>query len=182
MGVEATREAIAAISPERLLQAQAQLRDDLVARPEPEFWGEGALSYRARQPRLGLGTEPPQSLATVKAVLGEPGNVRFFFRHGLPWPDAGHRTGGLRVACHVHATDLIFIKATGPRSLLLKERSCRWLVEQRRTHRLFDVAVAEVPAPAQLGRDALLIRVGLDRDRHEDARPDGLAGLATSRN
>jgi hypothetical protein len=47
MGVEVTREAIAAISSERLLQAQAQ------------------------QPRLGLGTEPllgrdpPQSLATA---------------------------------------------------------------------------------------------------------------------
>jgi hypothetical protein len=29
------------------------------------------------------------------------------------------------------------------------------LIEQRRAHHLFDVAIAEVPAPAQLGRDAL---------------------------
>jgi hypothetical protein len=33
--VAAGREAIAATPPERLLQAQAQLRDDLLARPDP---------------------------------------------------------------------------------------------------------------------------------------------------
>jgi len=44
LGVEATREAIAATSPERVLQAQAKLRDELLARPDPGFWGEVALS------------------------------------------------------------------------------------------------------------------------------------------
>ena len=43
LGVGASRKAIAAISPERVLQAQAQLRDDLLARPDPAFWGEVAL-------------------------------------------------------------------------------------------------------------------------------------------
>ena len=38
LGVGA-RKAIAAISPERVLQAQAQLRDDLLARPDPAFVG-----------------------------------------------------------------------------------------------------------------------------------------------
>lgn len=45
LGVHATRDAIAAVSPERVLQAQAQLRVDLNARPDPAFWGEVALSY-----------------------------------------------------------------------------------------------------------------------------------------
>jgi hypothetical protein len=49
-GVEASREAIAATPPERLLQAQAQLPNGLLARPDPEFRGEVALSYCAWQP------------------------------------------------------------------------------------------------------------------------------------
>jgi hypothetical protein len=48
MGVEG--QVIAAISRERLLQAQAKLRDGLLARPDPVFWGEVALSYCAWQP------------------------------------------------------------------------------------------------------------------------------------
>ena len=39
LGVEATREAIAAIPVDRLLQAQAELKADLVAHPDPERWG-----------------------------------------------------------------------------------------------------------------------------------------------
>ena len=40
LGVEAKRDAIAATPPERVLQAQAQLRNELLARPNPSFWGE----------------------------------------------------------------------------------------------------------------------------------------------
>jgi len=39
LGVEATREAIAAVPVDRLLAAQAELRADLMAHPDPERWG-----------------------------------------------------------------------------------------------------------------------------------------------
>jgi carboxylesterase type B len=39
LGVEATREAIAAVPIDRLLQAQTELRADLIAHPDPERWG-----------------------------------------------------------------------------------------------------------------------------------------------
>ena len=39
LGVEATREAIAAVPVDRLLQAQAELKADLLAHPDPERWG-----------------------------------------------------------------------------------------------------------------------------------------------
>lgn len=38
-GVEATREAIAAVPVDRLLQAQAELKADLMTHPDPERWG-----------------------------------------------------------------------------------------------------------------------------------------------
>ncbi|HZI50862.1 MAG TPA: carboxylesterase/lipase family protein [Terriglobia bacterium] len=40
LGVEATREAIAAISTDHLLAAQLNLRADLAANPDPERWGQ----------------------------------------------------------------------------------------------------------------------------------------------
>jgi para-nitrobenzyl esterase len=39
LGVEATREAIAAVPVDRLLQAQAELKADLMTHPDPERWG-----------------------------------------------------------------------------------------------------------------------------------------------
>jgi len=45
LGVAATREAIAALAPERVLEGQTKLRNDLLGRPDPAFWGEVALSY-----------------------------------------------------------------------------------------------------------------------------------------
>jgi carboxylesterase type B len=52
LGVPTTREAIAALSPERVLDAQAQLRDELLALPDPALWGEVALSYLPWAPTL----------------------------------------------------------------------------------------------------------------------------------
>jgi hypothetical protein len=54
-------------------------------------------------------------------------------------------------------TDGLQIAATfdGRPAALSSSSSCRRLIEQRRAHHLFDVAIAEVRAPAQLGRDAL---------------------------
>jgi carboxylesterase type B len=61
LGVEATREAIASTSPEQVLQAQAKLRGELLAYPDPAFWGEVALSYLPWAPTVDgqTITEPP---------------------------------------------------------------------------------------------------------------------------
>jgi carboxylesterase type B len=67
MGVPATREAIAALSPERLLQAQAQLRDELLARPDPGFWGEVALSYLPWAPTVDGDTIPQRPIDRINA-------------------------------------------------------------------------------------------------------------------
>ena len=67
LGVAASREAIAAISPERVLQAQAQLRDDLLARPDPAFWGEVALSYLPWAPTVDGETIPEPPLDRIRA-------------------------------------------------------------------------------------------------------------------
>ena len=51
LGVEATREVIAAVPVERLLAAQVELRNDLAAHPDPEHWGrEVVLSMLPWQP------------------------------------------------------------------------------------------------------------------------------------
>ena len=44
LGVEATRRAIADIPVERLLRAQAELKADLMARPDPEIWGQEVVA------------------------------------------------------------------------------------------------------------------------------------------
>ena len=50
LGVPASREAVAAVPVERLLAAQVELRDDLVAHPDPERWGEVAVNMLPWQP------------------------------------------------------------------------------------------------------------------------------------
>jgi para-nitrobenzyl esterase len=67
LGVAASREAIAAISSERVLLAQAQLRDDLLARPDPAFWGEVALSYLPWAPTVDGETIPAPPLDRIRA-------------------------------------------------------------------------------------------------------------------
>jgi para-nitrobenzyl esterase len=53
LGVAATREAIAAIAPDRLLQAHAELKADLIGHPDPERWGaETVVSLLLWQPVL----------------------------------------------------------------------------------------------------------------------------------
>ncbi len=44
LGVAATREAIAAVPVERLLHAQAALKADLLAQPDPERWGQEVVA------------------------------------------------------------------------------------------------------------------------------------------
>jgi carboxylesterase type B len=59
LGVPATRAAISAASPERVLQAQAKMRDDLQARPDPAFWREVALTYLPWAPTGWASRGPP---------------------------------------------------------------------------------------------------------------------------
>jgi hypothetical protein len=66
LGVEATRAAIAAMSPERVLEAQAKLRDEL-ARPDPVFWGEVALSYLPWAPTVDGQTIPEPPIDRIRA-------------------------------------------------------------------------------------------------------------------
>jgi para-nitrobenzyl esterase len=44
LGVAATRESIAAVPVERLLHAQAALKADLLAHPDPERWGREVVA------------------------------------------------------------------------------------------------------------------------------------------
>ena len=67
LGVEATREAIAAKSPEQVLRAQAKLRDELLARPDPALWGEVALSYLPWAPTIDNETIPEPPIKRITA-------------------------------------------------------------------------------------------------------------------
>jgi carboxylesterase 2/para-nitrobenzyl esterase len=67
MGVAATREAIAAAPPGRMLDAQAKLRDELLARPDPAFWGEVALSYLPWAPTVDGQTLPEAPIDRIRA-------------------------------------------------------------------------------------------------------------------
>jgi carboxylesterase 2/para-nitrobenzyl esterase len=67
LGVPATRAAIAAASPERVLQAQAKMRDDLQARPDPAFWGEVALTYLPWAPTVDGQTIPKPPIEAIRA-------------------------------------------------------------------------------------------------------------------
>jgi len=73
LGVAATREAIAAVSPERVLQAQAQLREDLLARPDPSFWGEVALSGLPWAPTIDGATIPHRPIDRI--LEGTAGDI-----------------------------------------------------------------------------------------------------------
>jgi len=67
LGVELTRDAIATIPPERVLQAQTKLREDLLSRPDPAFWCEVALSYLPWAPIVDGETIPESPIARIAA-------------------------------------------------------------------------------------------------------------------
>lgn len=67
LGVASTREAIATTSPERVLQAQAEMRDDLLRRPDPGFWGEVALSSLPWQPTVDGESIPELPISRILA-------------------------------------------------------------------------------------------------------------------
>jgi len=66
LGVAATREGLAALPPEAVLQAQAKLREDLLARPDPAFWGEVALSGLPWAPTVDGATVPAPPIERIR--------------------------------------------------------------------------------------------------------------------
>jgi len=67
LGVDATREAIAATAPEQVLQAQARLREDLISCADPAFWGEVALSSLPWAPTVDEEILPEPPLEAIRA-------------------------------------------------------------------------------------------------------------------
>jgi carboxylesterase type B len=67
---DATREAIAATAPEQVLQAQARLREELIRRPDPEFWGEVALSSLPWAPTVDGEILPKPPIDAIRAGAG----------------------------------------------------------------------------------------------------------------
>jgi carboxylesterase type B len=71
LGVEATREAIAAVPVERLLAAQAKLKADLLAHPDPERWGgEVVTSTLPWQPVIDGDVIPAHPIDRIAAGAG----------------------------------------------------------------------------------------------------------------
>ncbi len=71
LGVELTREAIAAVPVERLLAAQAALKADLVAHPDPERWGgEVVTSMLPWQPVVDGEVIPARPIDRIVAGAG----------------------------------------------------------------------------------------------------------------
>jgi len=66
IGVEATRSAIAAVPSERILQAQAKMRESLLERPDPAFWGEVALTYLPWAPTVDGDTLPERPIDAIR--------------------------------------------------------------------------------------------------------------------
>jgi para-nitrobenzyl esterase len=88
LGVEATREAIAGTSTARVLQAQAKLRDDLLARPRPGVLGQGGaeLSFlgahgrRANDPETSHQRHRCGRAADINLLVGSnTEETRLFF-------------------------------------------------------------------------------------------------------
>lgn len=71
LGVEATREAIAAVPLDRLLAAQTELRADLLAHPDPERWGRDvATTMLPWQPVVDGDVVPARPLDRIVAGAG----------------------------------------------------------------------------------------------------------------
>jgi carboxylesterase type B len=66
VGVNATRSAIAKMPSERILQAQAKLRETLLERPDPAFWGEVALTYLPWAPTVDGDTLPERPIDAIR--------------------------------------------------------------------------------------------------------------------
>ncbi len=87
LGVKATREAIGAVSIDRLLQAQVELSGDAFANPDPERWGEVAANLMPFEPVIDgdiLPTRPIDSIvggagAGVDVMIGTNSDEEMLF-------------------------------------------------------------------------------------------------------
>lgn len=71
LGIDATRQEIAAVPVDRLLAAQAELREDLAAHPDPERWGrEVVLSMLPWQPVIDGEVIPAPPLDRIATGAG----------------------------------------------------------------------------------------------------------------
>lgn len=71
LGVPPTRDAIAAVPTQRLLAAQAELKADLMARPDPERWGHDAVASRMMwQPTIDGDVIPGRPVERIAAGAG----------------------------------------------------------------------------------------------------------------
>jgi carboxylesterase type B len=71
LGVQATREAIAAVPVDRLLAAQAELKGELLAHPDPERWGgEVVTSLLPWQPVVDGDVIPAPPIERIAAGAG----------------------------------------------------------------------------------------------------------------
>jgi carboxylesterase type B len=71
LGVAATREAIASVPVDRLLQAQTELEGDLASHPDPARWGEDvAVSLMPWQPAVDGDVVPARPIDRIAAGAG----------------------------------------------------------------------------------------------------------------
>lgn len=70
LGVEATREAIAAAPVDRLLQAQVELSGDVFANPDPAKWGEAAANLMPFEPVVDGAILPVRPIDSIVAGAG----------------------------------------------------------------------------------------------------------------
>jgi carboxylesterase 2/para-nitrobenzyl esterase len=70
LGVAPTREAIAAASVDRLLQAQMELRAEMETHPDPQFWGEVTLTGLPWQPVVDGEIIPGRPIDRLRAGAG----------------------------------------------------------------------------------------------------------------
>jgi carboxylesterase type B len=76
LGVPATRDALAAIPTQRLLSAQAELKADLIARPDPDQWGQEVLASRMLwQPSIDGEVVPGRPIERIAAGAGSSVDV-----------------------------------------------------------------------------------------------------------
>jgi len=70
LGVQPTRKAIASVPQDRFLQVQEALREDLLAHPDPSFWGEVALTSLPWEPVIDGDVVPARPIDRVRAGAG----------------------------------------------------------------------------------------------------------------
>jgi carboxylesterase type B len=76
LGVPATRDALAAVPTQRLLSAQAELKADLIARPDPDQWGQEVLASRMLwQPSIDGDVVPGRPIERIAAGAGSSVDV-----------------------------------------------------------------------------------------------------------